>query len=725
MSLKKDIVIRNQFSNKYYAKGKSKGSRGGSFDSYIVGYMARDDASDALHPVNVNQVQPFLPDVNASVVLNDRLLGLAGRNASEVDPFKYYDVYSDDTRVRELKYDGLAFNQNTLSLSYQDTINESAVIQNAFEEGHTAQKLIISFTDDYLIENGILPKDFRLENRGDHFGNVDQLKLRRGIQAGMERMLNQGKFVDPKWIGLVQLDTKHVHAHLVVVDQAFSDLRLKEDGLDRGKVYKLEKDVFRFGCDQTLKALKPMHSFMTQVNMEEKVLENALTLNYLQQMNQAFNQFHEVAFTMESEKTVILSQLKNTVNEASSEKTKTAQLLVNAQRTIEEHAENREDITYDEMLEAWLERSYARYMNQTKTSEEKPIIVPLHLKYRLSQDLMQMHREQALEIFQYLDTEDIDEDSAEGSLLHYVLRRELAYANRYENYQLNRRPVEDKIVENIADGVRNGAVQYEDLVYCLKTKQLPVCLSDSKEVMPYEEYRLQQLGVVNQLSVTSAKNDIQNILDYSKQLALPDFVVEMLEKEQDQFSEQASIRTNTFRQYQYRDILAETFAEMDLKDVTREILYQKSLNQEYIPNISLDPISEQLQDAISVKKTIVEEPAETLISDVPIEIEVQVHQPQVSLVEEGSIEQIVEMTEGETKADVAEVSVVEEHEETHQEVMPVYFTDEALQVVDVVDLDQLSVDEVEVEVEEELPILEIEEHDFEERHKEKEIDLEL
>lgn len=723
MNLKKDIVIRNQFSNKYYAKGKSKGSRGGSFDSYIIGYMARDDASDALHPVNFNQVQPFLPDVNASVVLNDRLLGLAGRNVSEVDPFKYYDVYSDDTRVRELKYDGLAFNQNTLSLSYQDTINESTVIQKAFEEGHTAQKLIISFTDDYLIENGILPKDFRLENRGDHFGNVDQLKLRRGIQAGMERMLNQGKFVDPKWIGLVQLDTKHVHAHLVVVDQAFSDLRLKEDGLDRGKVYKLEKDVFRFGCDQTLKALKPMHSFMTQVNMEEKVLENALTLNYLQQMNQAFNQFHEVAFTMESEKTAILSQLKNTVNEASSEKTKTDQLLVNAQQAIEEHVENREDITYDEMLEAWLERSYARYMNQTKTSDEKPIIVPLHLKYRLSQDLMQIHREQALAIFQYLDTEEMDEDSAEGSFLHYVLRRELAYANRYENYQLNRRPVEDKIVESIADGVRNGAVQYEDLVYCLKTKQLPVCLSDYKEVMPYDEYRLQQLGVVNQLSVTGAKNDIQNILDYSKQLVLPDFVVEMLEKEQDQFSEQASIRTNVFRQYQYKDILAETFAEMDLKDVTREILYQKSLNQEYIPNISLESISEQLQDAISVKKTIVEEPAETLISDAPIEIEVQVHQPQVSSVEGGSTEQTIETTDGETKADVAEVSVVEEHVETHQEVTPIYFTDEALQAVDVVNLDQLSIDEAEVE--EELPMLEIEEHDFGERHKEKEIDLEL
>lgn len=259
MDLKREIVIRNEFSNKYYASGSDLGSRGGSFQAYIVGYMARDEASDALFPLDSQIEAIFEKDyVNE---LDNRLLGKMSTLTDE----ETSELLFGDLTNRSMKYDGLAFDAERLSMSYAEVLSKSQEIQKAFEDGHSVQKFIISFTDDYLRKMGVLPDDFKLTDRGDHFGNVDQLKLRQAIQEGMEEMLQEGSFEKPSWIGLVQLDTKHVHAHMVACDQVFGNSRLMSDGLDRGKIYANERRAFRNGCHQSLERQLGLHQEVDQI----------------------------------------------------------------------------------------------------------------------------------------------------------------------------------------------------------------------------------------------------------------------------------------------------------------------------------------------------------------------------------------------------------------------------------------------------------------------------
>lgn len=259
MDLKREIVIRNEFSNKYYASGSDLGSRGGSFQAYIVGYMARDEASDALFPLD-SQIEAIFEEDYADV-LDDRLLGKMSTLTDE----EMSELLFGDLTNRSMKYDGLAFDAERLSMSYAEVLSKSQEIQKAFEDGHSVQKFIISFTDDYLRKMGVLPDDFKLTDRGDHFGNVDQLKLRQAIQEGMEEMLQEGSFEKPSWIGLVQLDTKHVHAHMVACDQVFGNSRLMSDGLDRGKIYANERQAFRNGCHQSLERQLGLHQEVDQI----------------------------------------------------------------------------------------------------------------------------------------------------------------------------------------------------------------------------------------------------------------------------------------------------------------------------------------------------------------------------------------------------------------------------------------------------------------------------
>lgn len=259
MDLKREIVIRNEFSNKHYASGSDLGSRGGSFQAYIVGYMARDEASDALFPLD-SQIEAIFEEDYVNE-LDNRLLGKMSTLTDE----ETSELLFGGLTNRSMKYDGLAFDAERLSMSYAEVLSKSQEIQKAFENGHSVQKFIISFTDEYLRKMSVLPDDFKLTERGDHFGNVDQLKLRQAIQDGMQEMLYEGSFEKPSWIGLVQLDTKHVHAHMVACDQVFGNSRLMSDGLDRGKIYANERRAFRNGCHQSLERQLGLHQEVDQI----------------------------------------------------------------------------------------------------------------------------------------------------------------------------------------------------------------------------------------------------------------------------------------------------------------------------------------------------------------------------------------------------------------------------------------------------------------------------
>ena len=143
---------------------------------------------------------------------------------------------------------GVAFGYGRPALSDHGLRAASHDIQRLFDEGHTVMKTVVSFDEDYLRRTGIVPKDFTCTNPGDYRGRIDQMKLRLAIMRGLERMGSH--FDDLRYVGVIQVDTMHVHCHLAMVD-AGTGTRTR-DGSQRGKITSAQRSLLRRGIDSWL-----------------------------------------------------------------------------------------------------------------------------------------------------------------------------------------------------------------------------------------------------------------------------------------------------------------------------------------------------------------------------------------------------------------------------------------------------------------------------------------
>lgn len=259
MGLKQSIIIKSEYTNNARSK-PGKGSRGASPGAYVMRYMAREDATEVLAPVK--------HDYNS-----DKFIRYISRSeATENLKNKDDDLLTDDDaygsplvlkhRFRKMdKLSGRAFGSRGISLSQRELEDSSESIQESFDEGHSVQKIILSFTEEYLRETGVLDEDFRHKGRGSYKGYIDQLKLRDAISRGVSEMTKTGRFEDPEWVGTIQIDTSYVHSHIALVDKEFSDFRMCDDRADRGKINEREKKSFRKGINYGLEEMKDLKSF--------------------------------------------------------------------------------------------------------------------------------------------------------------------------------------------------------------------------------------------------------------------------------------------------------------------------------------------------------------------------------------------------------------------------------------------------------------------------------
>lgn len=276
MGLKQSIVIRSEYTNNARSAA-GKGSRGASPGQYVMRYMAREDATEVLAPTPIVSGDTFFGAYDGEVFMRY----MARSEATERLKQKEDDLLQDEDaygsplvlkhRFRKMdKLSGRAFGSKGLSLSHEDLTSSSQEIQKAFDGGHSVQKIILSFTEDYLRETGVLNPNFKHKGRGSYKGNIDQLKLREAIIRGVNGMTKTGRFADPEWVGTIQLDTSHVHAHIALVDKEFSDHRMKDDGADRGKINEREKKMFRKGIHFGLEDMKELKSFHQQASLERQ-----------------------------------------------------------------------------------------------------------------------------------------------------------------------------------------------------------------------------------------------------------------------------------------------------------------------------------------------------------------------------------------------------------------------------------------------------------------------
>lgn len=144
---------------------------------------------------------------------------------------------------------GVAFTAGDVSMSHEKLHAKANDVQRRFDAGKTVLKTVLSFDHDYLRETGIIADDFQVMQAGDYRGNIDELKLRMAIMAGIDRMARTS-YDDLDYIGVIQVDTMHVHAHLVMVDKGVGTVM--KDGTQRGKIDPKARAHLRRGLDAYL-----------------------------------------------------------------------------------------------------------------------------------------------------------------------------------------------------------------------------------------------------------------------------------------------------------------------------------------------------------------------------------------------------------------------------------------------------------------------------------------
>lgn len=248
MGLKQSIVVKNQFTVK---TGDNGGRRGKTPGRYVLRYMARKDATEPIAPIRQSRADDFIKKY------------MVRKDATEPlrDP-KLVKQTAEDV----VRFGGVAFGYGQIALSDEDLVKASDDIQKYFDEGKTVMKTVLSFDEDYLRENGIIDPNFVFQRAGDYKGHIDQMKLRKAIMSGLERF---GRFYDDlQYVGVIQVDTGHVHCHLAMVDKGVG--KLAPNGEQKGKMTQRSMNQLRRGIDVALDDQKTIQFMASQYQTEKR-----------------------------------------------------------------------------------------------------------------------------------------------------------------------------------------------------------------------------------------------------------------------------------------------------------------------------------------------------------------------------------------------------------------------------------------------------------------------
>ncbi|MEU0030657.1 relaxase MobL [Streptomyces sp. NPDC006335] len=252
MGLKQDIIVVNEFS---VPLPGGAGSRGATPGNYVTRYMAREKATESLAPIQRLRTDDFITRYMARESAVERP-GIS-RGATKHE-------------MRQAQgAGGVAFGYGSVSLSDEQLRAAANDIQQHFENGKTVLKTVLSFDEDYLRKHKIVDQDFRCEARGDYRGHIDQMKLRMAIMHGLERMSSgTSGFDDLRYVGVIQVDTEHVHCHLAMVDGGRG--QVTENGTQRGKLLDRHKSRLRRGVDAWLDEKQAVAHLSSAVGYERR-----------------------------------------------------------------------------------------------------------------------------------------------------------------------------------------------------------------------------------------------------------------------------------------------------------------------------------------------------------------------------------------------------------------------------------------------------------------------
>lgn len=254
IGLKQGIVIKSEFTVKY---GDGKGTRGGSPGQYVSRYMARKGATEDVTPVSRTNIENIIDTIELRYVKR--------KNAADKELVESAHAVREELNKQD-GYGGVAFGYGSLSLSEEAFNDACKDIQENFDNGKTVFKTVLSFSQEYLKQHGIVAQDFVCEKAGDYRGHIDQMKLREAITHGVEKMSRS--YDDLQFVGVIQVDTKHVHCHLAMVDRGVGMLR--PDGEQKGMLSQRARSDIRRGIDLYLDENRTIQMMMSNVHQDER-----------------------------------------------------------------------------------------------------------------------------------------------------------------------------------------------------------------------------------------------------------------------------------------------------------------------------------------------------------------------------------------------------------------------------------------------------------------------
>lgn len=249
MGLKQSVVVVNEFT---VPLPEGKGSRGGTPGQYITRYMARELATEPVAPIKLFDADAYIARYMAREEAVERV------DVKSVDDL-------NSLMERSVGAAGVAFGYGKTSLSDDQLTAASQDVQRLFDEGKTVMKTVISFDEAYLKKHGLVDEDFTLSQRGDYRGHLDQMKLRMAVMNGVERM-GRSHYDDLRYVGVIQVDTEHVHCHLAMVDAGRG--QIMPDGTQRGKLSQRSMSLLRRGIDSFLDEKKYVKHLSSAVQYE-------------------------------------------------------------------------------------------------------------------------------------------------------------------------------------------------------------------------------------------------------------------------------------------------------------------------------------------------------------------------------------------------------------------------------------------------------------------------
>ena len=249
MNYKQAIVIKNDFTN------LSLAGHGKTLNNFVQNYAARPDATQSIPGV-----------------------GMAKTWSNQINDYYLQDQFNSKLSFEQLARDylqseGVSFDNHSLSLNSADLQSDAQGIQQAYLQGHSVMKLLVSFDTDYLINQNVVQMHHFKDEQGNKiaqafpgggFDLVDETKLRYAVQNGMNKYIRQNGMQDPLWVGALQFDRQHVHAHIACVDRGQlqdSKRLINYNGVwqDKGKISAKGKEILRSNIDSALTLTKGMH----------------------------------------------------------------------------------------------------------------------------------------------------------------------------------------------------------------------------------------------------------------------------------------------------------------------------------------------------------------------------------------------------------------------------------------------------------------------------------